>query len=68
MTGLFVNAGVYDRLWVPGLKQSFPILAWLIFAVVLVARLTLDYRGRKSAYWTITGVTLGLLTIFGMTL
>jgi ABC-type uncharacterized transport system permease subunit len=67
-TGLAFNQSVYGKLWVPGLKQSFPILAWTIFAVVLMARWKLGVRGRKSAYWTITGGSLGLLTILGMTI
>jgi len=44
------------------------VVAWIIFAAILVARLKLGFRGRKSAYMTITGVTIGLLTVIGMTL
>jgi ABC-type uncharacterized transport system permease subunit len=43
-------------------------LAWLVFAGVLVARFRVGFRGRKSAYLTIAGVMLGLLTVAGMTL
>jgi ABC-type uncharacterized transport system permease subunit len=67
-TGIVVNAGVYERLMVMGAKQIFPILAWVVFAAILVARPLLGFRGRKSAYLTITGFALGLLTMIGMTL
>ena len=68
LAGVIVNAGVYDRMWVPGVKQTLAILAWAVFATVLFARFKLGLRGRKSAYLTIAGVTLGLMTIVGMTL
>jgi ABC-type uncharacterized transport system permease subunit len=66
--GVVVNASEHGRIWVPGIKQTLPLLAWLVFAGVLAARFGLGFRGRKSAYLTITGVMLGLLTIAGMTL
>ena len=67
-TGIVVNAEVYERLLVMGPKQVFPLLAWLVFAGILVARPLLGFRGRKSAYLTITGFALGLMTVIGMTM
>ena len=68
LAGVVINTSVYGRFWEPGIKQTLPLLSWIIFAAVLFARFTLGFRGRKSAYLTITGVMLGLLTIVGMTL
>jgi len=68
VAGVTMNRSLYERLFVPGFKQTFPVLAWLIFATILVARFKLGFRGRKSAYLTIAGVMLGLLTIVGMTI
>ena len=67
-TGLVMNEAIYDKLWVMGVKQTLPFAAWGVFATVLVARLQLGVRGRKSAYLTIAGVLLGLLTVVGMTM
>jgi ABC-type uncharacterized transport system permease subunit len=64
--GVVVNADIHDRFWVPGVKQTPAMLAWIIFAGVLAARLRLGFRGRKSAYLTIAGVMLGLMTMVGM--
>jgi len=64
--GIMVNESMHDRFMTPGVKQTPPLLAWLVFAGVLVARLKLGFRGRKSAYLTIAGVMLGLLTAVGM--
>jgi ABC-type uncharacterized transport system permease subunit len=67
-TGMVVNAEVYQRVLVLGPKQVFPVLAWIVFASILIARPMLGFRGRKSAYLTITGFALGLMTVIGMTL
>jgi ABC-type uncharacterized transport system permease subunit len=67
-TGIAINTEVYQRVWVWGAKTTFPVLAWIVFAVILIARTALGFRGRKSAYLTITGFALGILTVIGMTL
>jgi len=67
-TGLIINSEVHERLMVLGPKQIFPILAWLVFASILVFRPMLGFRGRKSAYLTIAGFALGLATVIGMTM
>ncbi len=67
-TGFVVNTAVYQQFFVFGVKQILPLAAWLVFAGVLAARSRLGVRGRKSAYLTITGVMLGLLTVVGMTI
>jgi ABC-type uncharacterized transport system permease subunit len=67
-TGVVVNASFHERLWVAGPKQVLPLVAWIVFAGLLLARFKLGFRGRRSAWLTITGVTIGLLTAVGMTL
>jgi ABC-type uncharacterized transport system permease subunit len=67
-TGVIVNEKIYQQFWILGIKQVLPLLAWSVFAAVLLARFKLGLRGRKSAYMTIAGVTLGLLTVVGMTM
>lgn len=65
-TGLVWNMNVHGTYGIHGPKQVFPILAWFVFALLFYARLVRGLRGRKSAYLTITGFALGLLTIIGM--
>lgn len=67
-TGIVINAGRHSELFSGGAKQIFPLLAWVVFLIVLVARTWLGYRGRKSALLTIAGFLLGLATVAGMTL
>ena len=61
---LWVRHGTF---WMGGPKQIFPMLAWVVLAVLLYARIVSGFRGRRSAYLTIVGFALGLLTVFGMT-
>ncbi len=68
VAGFVVNELVHGQFWLLGVKQYLALLAWIVFAGVLSARVKLGFRGRKSAYLTITGVMLGLLTVAGMTL
>ena len=68
LAGFVVNELVHGRFWLLGIKQYLALLAWIVFAGVLSARMKLGFRGRKSAYLTIAGVMLGLLTVAGMTL
>lgn len=66
ITGQVVLWSKYGTFWMGGAKQIFPILAWVVLAVLLYARVVRGFRGRKSAYLTIAGFALGLLTVLGM--
>ncbi len=65
-TGVVVNTNLHQRLISAELKQTSPLLAWGVFAVVLFSRSILGLRGRKSAYLTIAGFAFGLLTVLGI--
>jgi ABC-type uncharacterized transport system permease subunit len=67
-TGVGVHTTIYHEGGGIGAKEIFPVLAWLVLAITLAGRTFLGYRGTRSAYLTITGFTLGLLTVLGMTL
>jgi|WetSurMetagenome_2_1015567.scaffolds.fasta_scaffold66847_2 ABC-type uncharacterized transport system permease subunit len=65
-TGMVYSAAIHDRLWIWGVKEVFPVLAWLVFAVILWARFAQGIRGRRSAILAIAGFALALLTFVGM--
>lgn len=67
-TGVVVNTALHERLTEFDPKQTLSLLAWLVFAGILGSRSVLGYRGRKSAYMTIAGFALGLLTVLGIAL
>jgi ABC-type uncharacterized transport system permease subunit len=66
VTGMVLSASEYHRVLLFQAKQVFPILAWLIFGTVLLARVARGFRGRRAAYLTMAGFVLGLLTIVGI--
>lgn len=65
-TGMVYSAVIHDRIWLWGLKEVFPLLAWIVFAAILWARFAGGVRGRRSAILVIAGFALALMTFFGM--
>jgi ABC-type uncharacterized transport system permease subunit len=65
-TGMVYSSAIHDRIWTWGLKEIFPVLAWIVFAVILWARFAQGLRGRRSAILAIAGFALALLTFVGM--
>ncbi len=46
-------------------KTVLTLAAWLVFALILLARWRLGLRGRIAAIWTLAGMALLLLAFFG---
>jgi ABC-type uncharacterized transport system permease subunit len=65
-TGMVYAAAIHDRIWLWGVKEIFPLLAWIVFAIILWARFAGGVRGRRSAILVIAGFALALMTFFGM--
>ena len=52
--------------WYLDPRQIWSTVTWLLFAVVLIARATVGWRGRKAALVTLVGtslVVIGLLVL-----
>lgn len=62
-TGLVLGMVIHHRYWNGNPKEILSYLAWFVFALLFYARLSRGLRGRKSAYLTITGYALAILTI-----
>jgi ABC-type uncharacterized transport system permease subunit len=65
-TGMVYSSREHGRLWIWGAKEVFPVLAWVVFAVLLWGRFARGLAGRRSAIWAITGFAFALLTFIGM--
>jgi ABC-type uncharacterized transport system permease subunit len=65
-TGMVYSAAVHNHLWIWGVKEIFPVIAWAVFAVILWARFARGVRGRRSAILAIAGFAFALLTFVGM--
>ena len=65
-TGMVYSAAVHGSLWIWGLKEVFPVIAWVVFAIILWGRFARGVRGRGSAMLAIAGFAFALLTFVGM--
>jgi len=46
-------------------KTALSIIAWLVFAILLIGRFTIGWRGRKAIRWTLSGFASLMLAYFG---
>jgi len=66
ITGLVYAKMVWGRFlsWDP--KEIWSGISWLVYAVLLHERLTVGWRGRKAAIWSIIGFAVLLFTFLGV--
>jgi len=46
-------------------KTALSIIAWLVFATLLIGRFTIGWRGRTAIRWTLSGFISLMLAYFG---
>jgi ABC-type uncharacterized transport system permease subunit len=66
VTGAIVNDAKYGTPWAWRANETMAILAWLLLAVVVVARIGWGWRGRKPALLTLLGFSLVFLRMLGI--
>ncbi|MBI4391249.1 MAG: cytochrome c biogenesis protein CcsA [candidate division NC10 bacterium] len=59
---------LWGTYWVWGTKETWSLLTWLIYGLLLLARLNAGMRGRKAAILSIVGFAAVLLTFLGVSL
>jgi cytochrome c-type biogenesis protein CcsB len=72
-TALLITGAVWAQLawgrywgWDP--KETWALITWLIYAAYLHMRVTMGWRGRKSAIVCIIGFVATMFTLFGVSL
>ena len=65
ITGAIVSASINHRFWTWQSRETLAVLAWVILAVVVIARLAWGWRGRKVALLTIAAFSAVLLRMLG---
>lgn len=68
ITGLVYAKSVWGRFWSWDPKEVWSAVAWLFYAVLLHERLTVGWRGRRSAIMAIVGFGVLLFTFLGVNL
>jgi cytochrome c-type biogenesis protein CcsB len=68
ITGLVYAKSVWGRFWSWDPKEVWSGISWLFYAVLLHERLTVGWRGRRSAIMAIVGFGVLLFTFLGVNL
>jgi cytochrome c-type biogenesis protein CcsB len=68
ITGLIYAKSVWGRFWSWDPKEVWSTITWLFYAVLLHERLTVGWRGRRSAIMAIIGFAVLLFTFLGVNL
>jgi ABC-type uncharacterized transport system permease subunit len=66
-TVLITSIIFFHPIFAPALRQKslLTIIAWTIFAILLVGRYSLGWRGRTAIFWTLAGTLLLVMLYFG---
>ena len=64
-TGMFWSWDRYGRFWHNDPKEIFALLTWLVYFVLIIYRLTANWRGSRAAWLGVVGFALVLCTLFG---
>ena len=67
ITGSIWAEKAWGSYWSWDPKETWSLITWLLYAALLHQRLTVGWRGRKSAYMTIIGYMTLLFTFVGVT-
>ncbi len=68
ITGFIYAKSVWGRFWSGDPKEVWAGITWLFYAVLLHERLTVGWRGRRSAIMAIIGFGVLLFTFLGVNL
>jgi len=66
ITGFAYAKTVWGRFWSWDPKEIWSGIAWLLYAALLHARISLGWRGRKAAIMAIIGFGVLMFTFFGV--
>ena len=68
ITGLIYAKSIWGRFWSWDPKEVWSGITWIFYAILLHERLTVGWRGRKSAIMAIIGFGVLLFTFLGVNL
>ena len=67
ITGAIWAEKAWGAYWSWDPKETWSLITWLVYAALLHQRLTVGWRGRRSAVMTIIGFMVLVFTFFGVT-
>jgi cytochrome c-type biogenesis protein CcsB len=66
ITGSIWAENAWGSYWSWDPKETWSLITWIVYAIMLHNRLAVGWRGRKTAYLMILGFASVLLTFFGV--
>jgi cytochrome c-type biogenesis protein CcsB len=66
ITGALYGKEIFGTYWTWDPRNTLALLTWVLYALLLHARLTIGWRGRKLAILTLIGVTVTLIAFVGL--
>jgi cytochrome c-type biogenesis protein CcsB len=68
ITGFVYAKSIWGRFWSWDPKEVWSGITWIFYAILLHERLTIGWRGRKSAIMAIVGFGVLIFTFLGVNL
>jgi cytochrome c-type biogenesis protein CcsB len=68
LTGALWAQKAWARYWGWDNKETWSLITWLVYAAYLHTRLTMGWKGRKSAILAMIGFAVAMFTLFGVNL
>ncbi len=62
--GLLLSKEIRGSAWVWGQKETWSMVMWLLYAVLIHGRLSSGWKGRKAAWGAVLGFCIILFTLF----
>lgn len=62
--GLLLAKEIWGENWVWGQKETWSMVTWLLYAILLHGRLSSGWKGRKAAFGAVLGFGIILFTLF----
>ncbi|MCX5805903.1 MAG: c-type cytochrome biogenesis protein CcsB [Proteobacteria bacterium] len=66
ITGSIWASTIWGSYWNWDPKETWSLITWIVYAILIHNRLTIGWRGRKTAYMMIIGFFSILITFFGV--
>ena len=62
--GLLLAKEIWGEYWVWGQKETWSMVTWLLYAILLHGRLASGWKGKKAAFGAVLGFGIILFTLF----
>lgn len=68
LTGALWAQKAWSRYWGWDSKETWSMITWLVYAAYLHTRMTIGWKGKKSAILVMVGFAVAMFTLFGVNL